>query len=60
MVEKNKGVVMEITKEQLKEMYNRMTLDSLMIELGITKPTIYKLLKANGIRLKGKYKVRVI
>lgn len=51
---------MEITKEQLKEMYNRMTLDSLMIELGITKPTIYKLLKANGIRLKGKYKVRVI
>ena len=55
---------MEITKEKLESMYNNMTLDKLMGELNISKPTIYRLLKNNGIKLKGnegnKPKVRVI
>lgn len=58
------GYQLEITKEKLESMYKSMTLDKLMEELDVSKPTIYRLLKANNIKLKGnegnKPKVRVI
>lgn len=55
---------MEITKDELEKMYNSMTIPELIEKLGISRPTIYILLKENGIKLKGnvgnKKKVRVI
>jgi len=55
---------MEITKAELKEMYLSMTIPKLMEKLGVSRPTIYKLLVDNDIKLKGnagnKKKVRVI
>jgi len=44
----------EITKEALETMYRNKSLNEMTRELDITKPTIYRLLKANGISLKGR------
>ena len=44
----------EITKDELKERYFSRTNEQLSMELGISKPTLMKLLRANGIELKGK------
>lgn len=45
---------MEITKEQLKEMYYSMSNDELSEKLGVSKTTLIKLVKDSGIKLKGK------
>ena len=45
---------MEITKEQLKEMYKTMSNKELAEKLGVTIPTLLATLKRCGIKLKGK------
>ena len=44
---------MEITKEELAKMYNDMTNKDLCKKLGISKTTLIRYLKENGIKLKG-------
>lgn len=55
---------MEITKSKLESMYNSMTLDKLEDRLQVSRPTVYRLLKDNDIKLKGnvgnKKKIKVV
>ena len=44
----------EITKEELRERYFSRTNEQLAKELDISKPTLMRILRANGINLKGK------
>ena len=45
---------MEVTKEELSEMYYSMTNDELCEKLGVSKVTLISYLKKAGIQLKGK------
>ena len=45
---------MQITKEELRKMYNSMTNIEVCKELDITTPTLVKYLNSAGIALKGK------
>ncbi len=57
---------MELTKNELQELYDSMSNQELADKLSISKPTLSKLLKDNGIRLKGsgngynKLKIRIV
>lgn len=43
----------KITKKELQEKYNKMKNADLAKELGISEPTLRKLLKQAGIKMKG-------
>jgi Mn-dependent DtxR family transcriptional regulator len=45
---------MEITRTELKRLYNTMRTNDLAKKLNISKPTLIKYLKEAGIKLKGK------
>lgn len=50
---------MEVTKSQLEEWYNTMTLRELCEKLGIDSPnSVYSLLRKAGIPLKGSERLR--
>lgn len=52
---------MEVTKEQLREWYETMTIAELMEKLGYKSPvSLYKLLRKAGIDLKQKKKVTLV
>lgn len=52
---------MEVTKEQLKEWYETMTVAELMEKLDYKSPvSLYKLLREAGIDLKQKKKVTLV
>lgn len=57
---------MEITKDKLQNMYDSMSNQELADKLKMSKPTLSKLLKENGIKLKGsgngynKLKIRIV
>ncbi|MCP4988527.1 MAG: hypothetical protein GY928_21485 [Colwellia sp.] len=44
---------MKITKEKLEKLYNSMTNQELCLELGVSMPTLSKMLKDSGIKRKG-------
>ena len=45
---------MEITKKELKDWYNSMSNQELCKKLGISEPTLIKMIKNAGIPMKGK------
>ncbi len=44
---------LKITKEKLEKLYNSMTNQELCLELGVSMPTLSKMLKDSGIKRKG-------
>ena len=46
--------MIELTKEQLQQKYVTRSNDNLCKELGISEVTLVKILKENGIQMKGK------
>ena len=51
--------MVEIKKEELEKLYREKTNIEVCNILGITKPTLSKILKANNILLKGKGKSKI-
>lgn len=52
----------QITKKELQQKYNKMKNTELAKELGISEPTLRKLLKQAGIKMKGSgnHKIEII
>lgn len=50
----------QITKEWLREAYATRTVKEIAKELGVTSPTVYRLLSDAGIPRKGKQKVVIV
>lgn len=53
ILNKGGGKRLKITKEKLEKLYNSMTNKELCIELGVSMPTLSKMLKDSGIQRKG-------
>lgn len=56
MKPKQRGQIMQITKAQLKQMYETMTNKELAKKLGVSETTLTKVLSNAGIALKGRGK----
>lgn len=49
-----------ISKAEIAEMYSRLTVTALAKELGISRPTAYRLLKDAGVDLRGQIKIKLV